>query len=66
MLSGKTIPVQASVIADPSGGANHYRIAFPNAGFLEAADFTVKNGVVHTSDTLQMPAGSLTDIVGRR
>jgi uncharacterized surface protein with fasciclin (FAS1) repeats len=66
MLSGKTIPVQTSTVRDPAGGANHYRVAVANGGFLETADFAVKNGVLHTIDTLQIPTGTLTDVVGRR
>ncbi len=68
MLSGKTVPVQASVVRDPSGGANRFRVALGGGGLLETTDFAVKNGMVHTSDTMLIPSDlkSLTDIVGRR
>jgi uncharacterized surface protein with fasciclin (FAS1) repeats len=68
MLSGKTVPVQASIVRDPSGGANHYRLAFGGGGFVETADFAVKNGMIHTTDTLMIPSDlkTLTDVVGRR
>jgi uncharacterized surface protein with fasciclin (FAS1) repeats len=68
MLSGKTVPVQTSIVRDPSGGANHYRLAFGGGGLVETADFAVKNGMIHTTDTLMIPSDlkTLTDVVGRR
>jgi uncharacterized surface protein with fasciclin (FAS1) repeats len=68
MLSGKTVSVQTSVVRDPSGGANHFRVGFGGGGLLETTDFVVKNGMVHTTDTMLIPSDlkTLTDIVGRR
>jgi uncharacterized surface protein with fasciclin (FAS1) repeats len=68
MLSGKTVSVQTSIVRDPSGGANHFRVGFGGGGLLETTDFVVKNGMVHTTDTMLIPSDlkTLTDIVGRR
>jgi uncharacterized surface protein with fasciclin (FAS1) repeats len=68
MLSGKTVSVQTSVVRDPSGGANRFRVALGGGGLLETTDFAVKNGMIHTTDTMLIPSDlkSLTDIVGRR
>lgn len=64
--SGRSMSVRPSVV--PSANEkNHFLITIGNGGFLETADFAVKNGVLHTTDTLQIPSGmgSMTDIVGR-
>jgi uncharacterized surface protein with fasciclin (FAS1) repeats len=66
--SGKTMTVRGSVVVDPSGGANHFRVTIGTGGMIEAADYPAKNGIIHVVDTLQFPTsnGSLTDLVGRR
>ncbi len=65
--SGKPMSVRTSVVRSVSGGQNHFLVTIGSGGFLETADFAVKSGVLHTTDTLQIPAGlgSLTDLVGR-
>jgi uncharacterized surface protein with fasciclin (FAS1) repeats len=66
--AGRSLSVRAVTVPDPNGGTNRFRILVGNSAMIEAADFSVKNGVIHTTDTLQIPAnlGSLSDIVGRR
>ncbi len=64
--SGKNMSVRTSVVRSASG-QNHFRVTIGSGGSIESADFGVKNGVLHTTDTLQIPSGlgSMTDIVGR-
>ncbi len=66
--SGKTMTVRGSVVVDPVGGPNHFRVTIGTGGTIETADYPVKNGILHVVDTLQFPTsnGSLTDLVGRR
>jgi uncharacterized surface protein with fasciclin (FAS1) repeats len=66
--SGKSISIRGSVIPDPTGGLNHFRVTIGTGGIIEAADYPVKNGIMHLTDTLQLPTtgGSLSDLVGRR
>jgi uncharacterized surface protein with fasciclin (FAS1) repeats len=65
---GRPVGIRTVVVPDPNGGANRFRVLVGNSAMIEAADFSVKNGVIHTTDTLQIPSnfGSLSDIVGRR
>jgi uncharacterized surface protein with fasciclin (FAS1) repeats len=65
---GRAVGVRTIVVDDPNGGANHYRVLVANSAMIEAADYSVKNGVIHTTDTLQIPSNwaSLADVVGRR
>jgi uncharacterized surface protein with fasciclin (FAS1) repeats len=66
--SGRAVGIRTVVVADPNGGANHFRVLVGNGAMIEAADYGVKNGVIHTTDTLQIPSNfaSLADMVGRR
>lgn len=65
---GRLVGIRTVVVPDPNGGANRFRVLVGNSAMIEAADFSVKNGVIHTTDTLQIPStfASLSDIVGRR
>jgi uncharacterized surface protein with fasciclin (FAS1) repeats len=65
--SGKTMSVRATVRPDATG-TNRFSVVIGTGGLIEAADYPVLNGLVHITETLQMPApiNSITDIVGRR
>lgn len=66
--SGKVMSVRTTVITDRVGSANRFAIVVGSGGLIEIADYPVRNGLAHTTETLQMPApfNSITDIVGRR
>jgi hypothetical protein len=48
MLTGKWLSIQTSVVRDPSGGTNHFRVGFGGGGLLETTGFVVKNGTICT------------------
>ena len=64
---GVTLAVRTAVIPGVTFAPNHFRVGVGGA-MLETADYPVKNGLLHTVDTLPIPVKlgqSLSDIVGR-
>ena len=64
---GVTLAVRTAVIPGVNFAPNHFRVGVGGA-MLETADYPVKNGLLHTVDTLPIPVKlgqSLSDIVGR-
>ncbi len=66
--SGKVMAVRTSVVTDRNNSANRFAVVIGSGGLIEVADYPIRNGLVHTTETLQVPSpwNSITDIVGRR